>query len=243
MAWRAIAPSAFGSIFSQHRYKAEHFTSALEVDWSVNTPGTAMQVFESGLTTRLLSVDSSYRSITKDGYTGWYPDQRLHLLTRTGSTARLADTLRFSAAQVGDVVGDAKRLFLNVRPAYWYAYAQEGVATAGEARVSTTSAYEDTLFAVDISAGKLDVRSSSTIGTYGSQLMGLRGDRLFVNLPGDGVVVVDVSHLESLTATHFVRTLGWATHVAFTATRAFVASGSFGIFEVALDGEPTIGRL
>ena len=215
---------------------ADHVTAALVNDFSVNTPGSVTQVFESGQATRFLSVDSTYRAVTKNGYRSWYPDQRLHLLTRSGNAARLGDTLVFAGQSMGDLVGDVNRLFLNVRPAYWYAYVNAGDS-------SSTTVYEDTLKAVDISAGKLDVRSSSTVGTYGSQLMGLRGNRLFVNLPSDGVLVVDVSSLEAPTGMHFVRTLGWATHVAFNSTMAFIASGSFGIFEVPLEGETNITRL
>ncbi len=205
LTWRDTlgVQTATGSNFTRYRYMAQHYPSTLDGDWSVNTPGSAVKVIENGGETRLLSTDSSYRAVTTNGYTNYYPDPRLHLLTRSANTARLRDTVTFSGQYIGDLVGDANRLFVNVRPAYWWAYAATpdgiGTGTGTTSTSSTTTVYEDTLKAIDLSADKLDVRSSNAVGTYGSQLMGLVGNRLFVNLPNDGVMVVDVSSLDSPT--------------------------------------------
>ena len=93
-----------------------------------------------------------------------------------------------------------------------------------------------------MSNDRFDVRSTTKLGTYGAQLMGLRADRLFVNLPGAGVVVVDASKLDAPKPIHFVPALGYATHVALGDDRAYIAAGNYGIFEVPLSAPTTIEK-
>ncbi len=200
-----------------YRYTANHLRASLDIDWSVRTPGTAMRLFESGGARSLLTTDSEYHQ--RSGF--WYGDPRLHMLRLENGRARLTDTLSLPGMSIGDIVGDANRLF---------------VKTSGALDA------QDALRIIDVSEGLLAMKSTSPMGSWSAQLMGLVGDRLFVNLQGDGVMIVDVAKLEAPKPVHFVRTLGWATHVVFTATSALVASGSFGLFDIPLDGAPSIAR-
>ncbi len=224
--------------FTQYKYYTEHYDASLVSDWVVNTPGSTMRVFTEGETTRLLTFDYRYSWKTNNGYSSWYPEERLHLLTRQGNVARLSDTRTLEDKLLSDVVGDAGRLFVNLSRSWWWT----GVAVADGSSSSSTSTASNTLLVFDVSQGLFAQRSSSEFGTaFSTQLMGLYGDRLFVNLPGDGVLVVDVSNLEAPVGVNFLRTLGWATHLAFTGTWAFVASGNFGVYELDLSAPPTVG--
>jgi hypothetical protein len=229
-----------GASFTQYRYYAEHYDSGLVNDWSVNTPGAPMRVFEAGDTTRLLSLDARYQSRTSGDATLWYPEQRLNLLTRRGNVARLSDSLLLGELALGDLVGDAQRLFVNLQRGWWGGVAVSA-DVAGGARVG--GAPEDTLSTLkvlDLSQDRLTQRFSGPLGVAYAQLMGLSGDRLFVSLPGDGVLVVDVSSLDAPVGVNFLRTLGWATHLAVSGSMAFVASGNFGVFELDLSAPATI---
>lgn len=223
--------------FTQYKYFAEHHDGALVNDWSVNTPGTAIRVFQAGDTTRLLSLDARYESTTVEGRTTWTSEQRLNLLTRRGNAARLSDSRLLGDRWLADLVGDAGRLFLNLQRNWWYG----GVAADSTGGVVSSAEGSNRLLALDLSQDRLDQRFVGSLGVTSTQLMGLHGNRLFVNLSGDGVLVVDVSSLAAPVAVDFLRTLGWATHLAFTERMVFVASGYFGVFELDLTAPATIG--
>lgn len=229
--------------FNRYKYYAEHYDSALTSDWSVNTPGSVMRVFTENDTTRLLSFDYRYSTRTINGNTSWYPEERLHLLTREGNVARLSDTLVLGDKLLSDMVGDSGRLFVNLSRGWWGSATPVDVAPGGGSisSSSASSTASNTLLVLDLSQGLLTQRYSGDFGfAFSTQLMGLYGERLFVNLTGDGVLVVDVSKLDAPVGVNFLRTLGWATHLAFTGSWAFVASGNFGVYELDLSAPPTV---
>ena len=100
----------------------------------------------------------------------------------------------------------------------------------------------DHLVFFDTSLGKLAKKYSEATGTYNVRLMGTYRNRLFLNLPGDGVLVVDASNPSAPVGKQFVRTLGWASHIEFAGDTAFVASGNFGIYELQLDSPLVIAN-
>jgi hypothetical protein len=56
-------------------------------------------------------------------------------------------------------------------------------------------------------------------------------NRLFVNLAGDGILILDVTDPSAPIGLHFARTLG---HIAFTGNDASVGSGYFGTTHIDL---------
>ena len=68
--------------------------------------------------------------------------------------------------------------------------------------------------------------------------IGVLGALLFVNLSGDGLFAVDVTDPAHPFGRGFLRTLGWGTHVAFAGNSAYVASGYFGVYRMALSPTP-----
>lgn len=211
---------------------------------AVNIPGQAIRI--TGLTgnERFLTSDEvfSYRTIANNNRPYWVADQRLHYLVRTAPTkAVLKDVKALSGQSVSDMVGDGSMLYLTLRPGYgYYYYYPYGAEDSSGGTVETPS---DTLSVINLSQDTLDERFNAPVGNWGSQLMGIYNQRLFVNISGDGMLAVDVSNPDAPVGQHFLRTLGWATHVAFQGDRAYIAAGNFGIYEMDLGAPPSILRL
>jgi hypothetical protein len=77
-------------------------------------------------------------------------------------------------------------------------------------------------------------------GSYDLQLMGTYQGRLFANLQGDGVLVVDVDNPAAPHGLRFVRTLGYASHIEFAGNDAYIAAGYFGVYHLDLESAPEI---
>ncbi len=228
-----------GTRFAQMKYYAETFPTAdLVPEKVINIPGRLIRASEKNGERSFLSTDEKFSFAVNKTNTYWVPDARLHLLKSTvPGRAMLLDTLALNGLQVGDMVGDADRLFMTLRKGYSYAYAYDDSLGGGYVQPS------DSLTILDLSQGRLTQTFSAAVGTYSAQLMGVFGDRLFVNLVGDGVLAVDVSHLNAPVGQHFLRTLGWATHIVFAGDIAYVAAGNFGIYEMDLSSKPSIQNL
>jgi len=87
----------------------------------------------------------------------------------------------------------------------------------------------------DLSGGTFGTVYDQPTRTYGVRLMGMHQGRLFVHLPGDGVLVANVADPARPHGTRFLRTLGYsATHIEFAGDDAYVASGNYGSFNLNL---------
>ncbi|MBS1148346.1 MAG: hypothetical protein H6Q89_44 [Myxococcaceae bacterium] len=223
-----------GTRFAQMRYYAEVFPTAdLVPQVAINVPGRLIQGVEKNGDRTLLTTDEVFKLATHEANSSWIPEARLHLVKLGATRSTLLDTMGLGGMQVGDMVGDSDRLFMTLRKgySYWYGYDSRGGAYVQPS---------DSLTILDLSQGRLTKKFSAPVGTYSAQLMGVSGDRLFVNLPGDGVLAVDVSDLSAPVGQHFLRTLGYATHIVFAADTAFIAAGNFGIYEMDLSSKPSI---
>ena len=88
--------------------------------------------------------------------------------------------------------------------------------------------------AIDLSGQSLALAYDQPMKTYNARLMGVHRGRLFVNVPGDGILIANVADVANPVGLHFARTLGYATHIAFAGDDAYVASGYFGISHIDL---------
>lgn len=118
---------------------------------------------------------------------------------------------------------------------YWWGY-----PTLEAANPPTWESTSDRLITLDLSARKLTSVYDQPTRTYGVQLMGLRDHHLFVSLPGDGVLLTDITDPTRPVGVRFTRTLGWASHIDFAGNSAYVASGNFGVFELDLGAPPVL---
>ena len=65
--------------------------------------------------------------------------------------------------------------------------------------------------------------------------MGAQPGRLFLQVSGAGVLVVDTSNESAPFGRSFLRTLGWGSHLEFSGSTLFAAAGNFGVFQKSLD--------
>ena len=75
------------------------------------------------------------------------------------------------------------------------------------------------------------------------RIMATKGNRAFVNLQGDGIVVIDLAKPAAPIGTNFLRTLGYATHLESIGDDVFVASGYFGLEHLATTDAPNLSQL
>jgi hypothetical protein len=92
----------------------------------------------------------------------------------------------------------------------------------------------DRLMVFDLSTKKLTSIYEQSTRMFNVQLMGVHQGRLFVNLEGDGLLIVDVTNPANPVGLHFARTLGYATHIEFAGDDAYVGSGFFGTTHIDL---------
>lgn len=111
--------------------------------------------------------------------------------------------------------------------------------------VSTRGAFADTgavadtsdrLAIIDMAQGLLTLTYDQPTGLSGLDLMGTSGNKLFVNLQGDGILLVDVANPAAPVAQSFYRTLGWASGIELAGTTAYVPAYYYGTYRLALDG-------
>jgi hypothetical protein len=117
-----------------------------------------------------------------------------------------------------------------------------GVAVGGVAMQALETKEDPSarLVIIDLSQNTLGLTYDAPTGTSNVQLMGVHDTQLFVSLPGDGVMAIDVTNPQRPVGKAFLRTLGYATHIEFANNQAFVASGYFGIQTMPLTGGPAI---
>jgi hypothetical protein len=205
---------------------------------AINLPGRLIKTWESGQGERLfLTHDYTYRHINDGQRTYWRADTRINLLREisllTKPVAELLDSREFTEMHLQDLVADGDKLFVNGRKYHYYWYYDE-------ASPPTPEDLSDRMMIYDLSNLRLDEAYNEPTMTANVQLMGTYQGNLFVNLPGDGILVVDVSDPTKPQGQQFMRTLGYASHIEFADNVAYVAAGYFGIYKMDLIGPSLI---
>jgi hypothetical protein len=223
-------------MFSRFQYFGQRF----EIDAqgtpvakeNVNLPGPLVQTWlDAGGTRRFLTSDYTYRTLSFPDHTEWHADTRLGLLRQAGtSKATLLDTRAFADASVGSLVLDGDRLFLAAQNQYyWWGYPAEKAANP-----PTWESTSDRLLIFDVGGNGFAGLYDQPTRTYGVQLMGMHRGKLFLRLPNDGLLAANVADPAQPQGIRFLRTLGWASHLGFNGNDAYVAAGSFGVFNMNL---------
>ena len=144
--------------------------------------------------------------------------------------ATLLDTHTFADAYVGSLVLDGDRLFVAAQNQYyWWSYPAERAANP-----PTWESTSDRLLIFNVGGNGFASLYDQPTRTYGVQLMGMHQGKLFVACRTTACsprTSTDPAHPQSL---KFLRTLGWASHLGFNGNDAYVAAGSFGVFNLNL---------
>jgi len=251
-----------GQGFTSYRYYAQRFgvTAAGFVGGeTINLPGRLVRTWKGAGADRLfLSQDNYYRLVPSDDgkSTDWRNDMQLHLLQaeRRGGkpVAALLDSFRFEDQYLSDLIPMGDKLFVNAGRGggYWWGYGRGGVedgVAVGAPGVATLAQtvdgspetwedYSDHVMVFDLSKGKLTRTFDRATATTGVRFMGINRNHLFLNLPGDGILALDITNPDAPFGRQFLRTLGYASYIEFAGNTAYIASGNYGIQTMTLVG-------
>jgi hypothetical protein len=244
LSWRDVvgqepANDGTGVIFTRYRDYAQRWEmgpGGLAPQAAVNIPGPLAQTWVDRGTRLYLTREWTYRTVQFPDHTEWHGDTRLNLLSGSGAKATLLDDRTFTDASVSSLLVDGAHIYVAAQNNYyWWGY-----PTLEAANPPTWESTTDRLITLDLSARKLTPVYDQPTRTYGVQLMGLRDHHLFVSLPGDGVLLTDITDPTRPVGVRFTRTLGWASHIDFAGNNAYVASGNFGVIGLDLGAPPAL---
>lgn len=231
-----------GQTLYKYKYFAQQWSGAplgagLVAGASINLPGKLIRSFKGGFgNTLFLTHDYFYvkHAVPNQTYWRYQSNFRLNLLSRIDvlgqPAASLLDSRIFESFYLKDLVINGQKLVINAHRD-WYYQEQHNLDWYD---------LSDHLMVLDLSAGTLNETYSEPTGTYNVNLMGVHQGKLFVNVPGDGILVVDMSQPGQMNGLAFLRTLGWATHLEFANDTMYVAAGYFGVYQLDLKGPATI---
>ena len=210
---------------AHYRYYAQRWTedaSAKDVHAgdSTNVPGQLVRAWKSGDRTLYATQDDPYTWSDTNSY--WTSDPRLMLLSKEdSSTASLLDVHTFDKRNLQSLVAAGDRLYLTTSNGYYY----------DSSKTQSPDDQLDRLVVFDTTAGTLNPRFDATLGLSGTQAMGIRNGRLFLDVSGGGVLTLDVTDPTLPVGRSFLRTLGWGNTLDISSDTLFVAAGNFGVFQ------------
>jgi hypothetical protein len=223
-----------GQVYNLYRYYAQRATR-VDGHWTlgekISLPGPLVRTWVRADGTRyFLTRENAYQrlqSATSSAYYYQY-DTRLALLrqrTLDGKpVAELLDGTTLTNLYPSSMLVDSDRLYLTARPR---------VVSS-----SSTPSWEETsdrFLVFDLAKNKLTSAYDQPTKAYNISPIGVNQGRMFVNLRGDGILVVDVSQATAPIGVQFLRTLGYATHLEAFGEDVYVASGYFGLSHLRLD--------
>jgi hypothetical protein len=231
-----------GYIFTQYRHYAQRRkltgTTSTEQE-TVNLPGPLVNTWAGKNGERMfLTRENSYLRLLQSGSSSYHTYQletRLVLLRQistagTKAVAELLDGRIMSGLSLSALVREGNTMIVTGQPAY-YSYSST--------KSPTWEQTSDHFMVFDLSANKLDLAYDMPTKAYYLRIMGTQKGRAFLNLQGDGIVVVDISTPTAPKPVSFLRTLGYATHLESFGDDVYVASGYFGTAHMSLLEPPT----
>jgi hypothetical protein len=232
-----------GYVYSQYKYMAQHWRlsagKAVQAE-AINLPGPLVNTWAGANGTRMfLTRENAYTRITQTSGTSTYytyqTDVKLALLRQVDvagtPAAELLDGRVFSGVSLSALVREGNTLVVTGQPAY---YTYSGITSP------TWEQTSDRLMTFDLSENRLTLAYDQPTKAYYMRIMGTQKGRAFLNLQGDGIVVLDISKPASPTPVRFLRTLGYATHLESFGDDVYVASGYFGLEHMSLTETPTL---
>lgn len=237
-------------------------------DAAINIPGPLARTWGNAKGQRLfLTRDDVYTTQAIDGGGWqWIDTVTLNLLAVQSNAgvprAALLDQRTFDGMSPEAMVYDGDRIYLVISdaPNFWGYVGGPGIAVSAPVGVGVASSggtavggasggsggstqpaadASDRLAIIDTSAGTLASSYEQPTELTNLDLMGAAQNRLFVNLQGDGILVVDVTSASAPKALSFYRTLGWASGIEFAGGSAYVPANNYGTYRLDLNAVGT----
>lgn len=244
---RKLADGSVFRVFKDFAQRWDVVGTSMVAKESINLPGRLIRTWSAGGGRRFLVQDDAWRHVTEPNWSYYRSHMRLSLLRQISinkkPVAELLDSRVFLDLSLGSLVLDGDKLIINARRGYNYYY--EYPVSGGDVATSSDSAKQpnweltsDRLMIFDMAQNTLRTAYDEPTRMFNVQLMGTHKDKLFVNLSGDGILIVDISDPSKPFGQRFVRTLGYATHIEFAGDDAYVAAGHFGVYRLDLAAQP-----
>jgi hypothetical protein len=230
---------------------------AWQSDSAVNIPGDLVRAWAGAGGERLFltrdDVYSSkqYTSEQTGTYWQWFDTVTLNLLRQATANgkpaAQLLDTRAFPDSMPHSMVFDGDRIYIAAGSPYTYGYYPAAVGggvavdtaagAGGTADIPIPAAPVDTsdhLAIVDMAQGKLALAYDLPTGLANLEPMGVHENKLFANLPGDGILVIDVANPAAPKGQSFYRILGWPSGIEFAGGNAYLPAWNYGTYRIDL---------
>lgn len=157
---------------------------------------------------------------------------RINMLRPKGVTqvkAWLEDFKTFPGQWVNDILVDGSKLYLSAMRAY----ANPSPIPLSSSETSTTDAQGELLI-FSMAWLRFDPLLCAPTNLENLQLLGIDNDWLFLNIAGDGMIVLDVRNPANPKALPFIRTLGGINGLEVVGKTALAASGYYGLQQIDL---------
>jgi hypothetical protein len=242
--------------YANYAQRWERKSGTWSADGAINIPGTLVRSWTNATgARRFLTRDDAYTSKQQDNYWMWIDHVTLKLLAQVSdgekSGAVVLGSKDFGETPPKSMVYDGSRIYAAISNSSSYRgyYLVDGpvgigVGTASgvggaasdPAAAGTDADTSDRLAILDTAQDDLATVFDAPTELTNLDLMGVEQDKLFVNLQGDGVLVVDVADASAPKATSFYRTLGWASGIELAGSSAYVPAGYYGTYRLDLTG-------
>jgi hypothetical protein len=245
--------------YASYAQRWERRSGAWHTEDAINIPGSLTRTWAAANGERLLLTrDDIYSTKQVDSYWQWVDNISLNLLRAVMVNgkpgAERLDTQTLSDVSPRSMVYDGDRIYMTTSNSPYYNgyYINGGVAiptsvgsssggattgSSGTGGTGTTDSAPDTsdhLAIMDMSQRKLTFTYDQPTELYNLDLMGTQQDKLFVNVQGDGILVVDVASATAPKGLSFYRTLGYASGIEFAGTSAYVPADYYGTYHLDL---------
>ena len=247
--------------YASYAQRWQRTNGSWQSESAINLPGTLTRTWAGASGERMfLTRDDVYQAKQVDTTWEWIDNVSLNLLRQVTIGAKLGaerlDTRSFDEVSPRSMVYDGDRIYMAVSnaPYYYGYYAVDGAvgvastsgsassssgsgvggASGGGADAGTTAPIDtsDHLAIIDMSQGKLALTYDEPTELTNLDLMGVQQNKLFVNLQGDGILVIDVTSSSAPEGLSFHRTLGWASGIEFAGTSAYVPAYYYGTYHI-----------
>ena len=235
--------------YANYAQRWERSNGAWKNESPVNLPGVLTRTWAGASGERMfLTRDDVYSTRQVDTYGVWYDTVSLNLLRQIDvggkPAAERLDVRSLTDVSPRSMVYDGERIYMTVgnSPYYYGSFMLDTPVSGGSAGSSGSATADagtaspvdtsDHLAIIDMSEGKLALTYDQPTELTNLDLMGVRGNNLFVNLQGDGILVVDVTNPSDPKGLSFSRTLGSPSGIEFAGTSAYVPADYYGTYRI-----------
>lgn len=205
---------------------------------SVSLPGRLFRTTEVGGQRVLLAHDNAFE-LTKDG--AFRASVRVNSATVAFGDATVEDSASFFGKDLRQALVRGGALYLTMGDSAG-GFGGGGIMPLMTDRMwwpRTAPASQLAIFKISTAANLLP-KFQSDLGAEGMELVAARGDKLFLQIPSDGLLVLDVDPMTAPKGHAFLRTLGYGGEVEISGNKALVAAGHYGVYSLPLSGAPSI---